>query len=164
MTDPVTGAALEVTTHRYRPTRAMADTVAVLDGVCRAPAFTTPAHRCDLDHERRWTTGAAAVRNLSAKHRRHHHHKTRVTWTATSDEDGSILWRTASRRSYVTQRHPYHHVVAGGQREGDRRSERARPAPVLTAPGPDDTGRHPCMRRPGGCFVSSGRTAPDISP
>ncbi|MEO7236479.1 MAG: hypothetical protein ABIW80_14050, partial [Lapillicoccus sp.] len=39
----------------------------------------------------------------------HHNHKTRGTWTATSDADGSILWRTASRRSYATQRHPYDH-------------------------------------------------------
>ena len=109
VTDPVTGAALDVTIHRYRPTPAMADTVAALDGVCRAPGCTTPAHRCDIDHARPWPAGPTAVANLSAKHRRHHNHKTRGTWTATSDADGSILWRTVSRRSYVTQRHPYDH-------------------------------------------------------
>ncbi|MEP6631437.1 MAG: HNH endonuclease [Lapillicoccus sp.] len=109
VTDPVTGAALDVTTHRYRPTPAMADTVAALDGVCRAPGCTTTADRCDIDHARPWPAGPTAVANLSAKHRRHHNHKTRGTWTATSDADGSILWRTASRRSYATQRHPYDH-------------------------------------------------------
>ena len=112
VTDPATGAALDVSTHRYRPTQAMADTVAALDGVCRAPGCTTTADRCDIDHSRPWPVGPTAVANLSAKHRRHHNHKTRGTWTATSDADGSVLWTTVSRRSYVTQRHAYDDPLA----------------------------------------------------
>ncbi|MDQ6896267.1 MAG: HNH endonuclease [Actinomycetota bacterium] len=112
VTDPVTGAALDVSTFRYRPTQAMADTVAALDGVCRAPGCTTTADRCDIDHARPWPVGPTAVANLSAKHRRHHNHKTRGTWTATGDVDGSVLWTTASRRSYVTQRHAYDDPLA----------------------------------------------------
>ena len=81
VTDPVTGAALDVTTHRYRPTPAMAQTVAALDAICRAPGCTTSAHRCDVDHDRPWPAGPTRISNLSAKHRRHHNHKTRGTWT-----------------------------------------------------------------------------------
>ena len=107
VTDPVTGAALDLTTHRYRPTPAMAETVAALDAICRAPGCTTSARRCDIDHDRPWPAGPTRIANLSAKHRPHHNHKTRGTWTATTDTDGMILWRTVSRRTYVTRRHDY---------------------------------------------------------
>jgi hypothetical protein len=107
VTDPVTGAALDLTTHRYRPTPAMARTVAALDGVCRAPGCTTSADRCDIDHNRPWPAGDTRIANLSAKHRRHHNHKTRGTWKATTDSDGTTTWRTLSGRTYVTHRHDY---------------------------------------------------------
>jgi hypothetical protein len=107
VSDPVTGAALDLTTYRYRPTPAMANTIAALDGVCTAPGCTTPAHRCDVDHNRPWPAGPTAITNLSARHRRHHHHKTRGTWTATTDSDGVTLWRTCSARTYLTGRHNY---------------------------------------------------------
>jgi hypothetical protein len=107
VTDPVTGAALDLTTHRYRPTRAMAEIVAALDAICRGPGCTTTASRCDIDHNRPWPVGPTRVANLSSKHRPHHNHKTRGTWTATTDEDGTIRWRTLSGRTYVTRRHDY---------------------------------------------------------
>ena len=107
VTDPVTGAALDLTTHRYRPTAAMAATVAALDGVCRAPGCTTSAERCDIDHNRPWPAGDTRIANLSAKHRRHHNHKSRGTWTAATDPDGTTRWRTLSGRTYVTHRHNY---------------------------------------------------------
>jgi hypothetical protein len=112
VTDPVTGAALDVTTHRYRPTAAMAQTVAALDAICRAPGCTTSAHRCDVDHDRPWPAGPTRISNLSAKHRRHHNHKTRGTWRATTDPDGTILWRTLSGRTYLTRRHGYDDPLA----------------------------------------------------
>jgi len=107
VTDPVTGAALDLSTNRYRPTAAMADFVAALDMVCRAPGCAIPAYRCDLDHNRPWPTGPTTVRNLSGKHRRHHNHKTRGTWTAQADQDGHRLANRRCRR-YETRRHDYH--------------------------------------------------------
>ena len=47
------------------------------------------------------------VANLSARDRRHHNHKTRGTWTATTDSDGTTLWQTCSARSYLTGRNNY---------------------------------------------------------
>jgi hypothetical protein len=112
VSDPVTGAALDLTTYRYRPTAAMASTVAALDGACTAPGCTTAAHRCDVDHGRPWPTGPTAVANLFARDRRHHNHKTRGTWTATTDGDGVTLWRTCSGRGYLTGRHRYDDPLA----------------------------------------------------
>jgi hypothetical protein len=112
VSDPVTGAALDLTTYRYRPTPAMANTIAALDGVCTAPGCTTAAHRCDVDHNRPWPAGPTTIANLSARDRRHHNHKTRGTWTATNDSDGVTLWRTCSARTYLTGRHNYDDPLA----------------------------------------------------
>ncbi len=106
--DPVTGAALDLSTHRYRPTRAMADLIAARDGMCRGPGCTVPAERCDVDHGIPWPKGPTAIANLSRKHRRHHNHKTRGIWTATTTDDGAITWRTRAKRRYVT--HPRNYL------------------------------------------------------
>jgi hypothetical protein len=107
VTDPATGTALELSTRRYRPTAAMADQVAALDQVCRAPGCVVPAHSCDIDHQRAWPAGPTTVANLSAKHRRHHNHKTRGVWSAETEDGGGMVWRTASGRRYRTERHNY---------------------------------------------------------
>ncbi len=107
VTDPVTGAALDLSTRRYRPTRAMAELVAALDGTCRAPGCTVTAVACDIDHNRPWPHGPTAIDNLSAKHRRHHNHKTRGTWTCVTDVHGTMTWTTAAGRRYVTTRFSY---------------------------------------------------------
>ncbi len=105
--DPVDGTALELSTGRYRPTLAMAEQVASLDGLCQAPGCTVPAARCDIDHAVPWPQGPTVVGNLHARHRRHHNHKTRQTWTAQSLPDGSTDWLTVSRRRYISRRQSY---------------------------------------------------------
>ena len=50
VTDPLTGAVLDVGRTRYRPPRALAEHVLARDAVCSAPACSVPASRCDLDH------------------------------------------------------------------------------------------------------------------
>lgn len=107
VTDPATGTALELSTRRYRPTAAMADQVAALDQVCRAPGCVVPAHHCDIDHQRAWPAGPTTVANLGDKHRRHHNHKTRGVWTVEAEDGGGMVWRTASGRRYRTERHDY---------------------------------------------------------
>jgi hypothetical protein len=117
--DPVTGAALDLSTRRYRPTRAMADLVAARDGMCRGPGCTVPAERCDVDHDTPWPNGPTAIVNLSRKHRRHHNHKTRGTWTATTTDDGAITWRTRAKRRYTTYPRDYHDPLAKPVTEQD---------------------------------------------
>lgn len=89
--DRITGTALDLSTHHYRPTAEMAAFVAALDDTCRAPGCAVPAARCDLDHTVEWPTGATTVTNLAAVHRRHHNHKTRHTWTCQPVEDARDL-------------------------------------------------------------------------
>lgn len=105
--DPADGTALELSTTRYRPTAAMAEQVAALDGVCQAPGCTVPASRCDLDHSRPWPSGDTSTANLRSRHRRHHNHRTRRTWTTQDHDDGSTSWRTVSGREYLSYRHRY---------------------------------------------------------
>lgn len=107
VTDPVTGAALDLSTQRYRPTAAMADLVAAIDGMCRAPGCTVSPAWSDIDHETPWPLGRTSVDNLSVKHRRHHNHKTRRTWRSTADSEGTITWNTLSGRTYITRRRDY---------------------------------------------------------
>jgi hypothetical protein len=90
----------------------MAQQVAALDGICQAPGCTIPAHRCDVDHEVPWPSGPTTVRNLRSRHRRHHNHKTRGTWRARPDPDGSTRWTTVSGREYLSHRHRYDDALA----------------------------------------------------
>lgn len=107
VTDPLTVAALDLSTQRYRPTKAMSDLVAVLDSMCRGPGCTVPAFRCDNDHEIAWPHGPTSIENLNAKHRRHHNHKTRGTWSSSMDAEGCVTWKTMAGRTYVNDRHNY---------------------------------------------------------
>ena len=116
-----TGTALELSTDRYTPTRAMVDHVRALDGVCRAPGCQVPADRCDLDHIAPWPAGPTQVANLQALSRGCHHRKTAGAWTATrartpdrdhrldgqqtaagSAGDGIVHWTTLAGRDYLT--------------------------------------------------------------
>ncbi len=111
VTDPLTGAALDLSTQRYRPTAAMSDLVAAIDGMCRAPGCTVSPTWSDLDHETPWPLGRTSVDNLSVKHRRHHNHKTRRTWRSSSDSEGTITWTTLSGRTYITKRRDYQEPI-----------------------------------------------------
>ena len=112
VTDPVDGTALGLSTGRYRPTAQMAEQVAALDAMCRAPGCTVPADRCDIDHERPWPGGDTSVPNLRLRHRRHHNHKTRGTWRAESTVGGRTRWVTVGGREYLTRRHVYDDPLA----------------------------------------------------
>jgi hypothetical protein len=130
VTDPADGTALELSTNRYRPTAAMAEQVAAIDGACQAPGCTVPADRCDLDHEVPWPAGPTTVRNLKRRHRRHHHHKTRGSWKAHPEPGGRTRWTTVTGREYLSYRRafqdPFAHPV----------SEREIPAVEVDLPPP----------------------------
>lgn len=109
--DRLTGRALELGTKRYRPTPAMVRQVRALDGHCRAPGCTVPAHRCDLDHHVPYPTGPTTTTNLGALHRAHHNARTAGLWQCTPvpEEAGSapgstraLGWHTLAGRDYVT--------------------------------------------------------------
>ncbi len=103
VTDPLTGHALELSTHSYTPTPLLRDVIHARDRYCRAAGCTIPATSCDLDHDTDYARGGpTSVDNLSAKHRRHHNHKTRGHWQTTQHPDGAITWHTWAGRSYTS--------------------------------------------------------------
>ena len=100
ITDPLTGHAVELSTHSYTPGDRLTRAVCARDLTCRVPGCTAPAQRCDLDHDVDYDLGGATdLANLSAKHRRHHNHKTTGRWR--SDRDGDVItWTTGAGRTY----------------------------------------------------------------
>jgi hypothetical protein len=106
LTDPATGALVELSGTRYRPPPRLAAHVVARDRHCRGPGCTVDAARADLDHDRPWPGGSTGADNLSAKHRRHHELKTVGVWTATRDGD-DLVWTTLAGRTYRTEPHDY---------------------------------------------------------
>ncbi len=100
--DVDTGRALELSTDRYGPTRAMVEHVRAVDGVCRAPGCQVPADRCDLDHLVPWPQGATDVTNAQSLSRLCHNPKTAGLWSAARAPDDGIRWTTMTGREYVT--------------------------------------------------------------
>ncbi|WP_460629716.1 HNH endonuclease signature motif containing protein, partial [Intrasporangium mesophilum] len=103
--DAPTGHAIRLTHPGYRPTAEIIRHVQAVDGHCRAPGCTVPAHRCDLDHDIPAPHGPTSTDNLSATHRQHHRIRTTGLWTTDRDPDiGTLTWTTAAGRTYTT--HP----------------------------------------------------------
>ena len=100
--DVDTGRALELSTDRYRPARAMVEHVRAVDGVCRAPGCQIPADRCDLDHLVPWPVGPTTADNAQSLSRGCHHSKTAGLWSAARAPDDGIRWTTLTGREYVT--------------------------------------------------------------
>lgn len=109
VTDPLTGAVLDVGRTRYRPPRALAEHVLARDAVCSAPGCSVPASRCDLDHTDEYhgraangarSPGATAAGNLGPLSDRCHRIKTDGGFTLTQPEPGVFEWRTPAGLAY----------------------------------------------------------------
>jgi hypothetical protein len=101
LTDPATGAVLDVGRIRYLPPADLAEHVIVRDQTCRFPTCTRPADGCDLDHtvpfEQGGTTSAA---NLGPLHRGHHNDKTHHGWQLDQPEPGRFVWTAPTGHRY----------------------------------------------------------------
>ena len=103
VTDPLTGHAVELSTTAYRPGDRLTRAVWARDQECRVPGCTTPADRCDLDHDVDHDRGGPTdLSNVSAKHRRHHNHKTSGRWRSLRDGD-LITWTTGAGLTYTSR-------------------------------------------------------------
>jgi hypothetical protein len=109
LTDPATGKLLEYGRKTYRPPAALADHVRARDRVCRFTTCTIPAHRCDLDHLKRWRHGGTTTPdNLWTLCRRHHRLKdTNTGWTVTGNPNNIITWTSPAGRTYHSHPHDY---------------------------------------------------------
>jgi hypothetical protein len=86
LTDPTTGAVLDVGRNRYRPPPALTDLVHVRDRECRMPGCHRPAQVSDIDHHQPWAHGGNTnTSNLDCFCRYHHRLKDQPGWRYTVD-------------------------------------------------------------------------------
>ncbi|HJQ02996.1 MAG TPA: DUF222 domain-containing protein [Jatrophihabitans sp.] len=103
LTDPDTGALLDISQHRYRPPQRLRDYLAARDDSCAFPTCQQPAHRCEPDHTTPFNHGGPTRRdNLALTCPRHNRTKTTGTgWTYRHNRDGTFTWTTATRHHYT---------------------------------------------------------------
>jgi hypothetical protein len=102
LTDPASGAVLDVGRRRYRPTTAITKIVQARDRRCRFPRCRQPARRCDLDHTLRYPDGPTSVGNLALLCRHHHRLKHHTTWTVQQTPDATMIWTSPTGHTYLT--------------------------------------------------------------
>ncbi|MFB9954949.1 HNH endonuclease signature motif containing protein [Cellulomonas denverensis] len=143
VTDPLSGAVLDVGRTRYRPPQELADHVIARDRTCARPGCTVPAVACDLDHTIPFGDGGpTAATNLAPLCRRDHLLRTHAGHRIEQTAAGEIVWTSLTRR-YVSipGRDGHHHMLR--QRPGDppdtRTGQRAHLTTVTDQPAPPTT-------------------------
>jgi hypothetical protein len=128
--------------------------VRLRDRRCPFPGCRARPRACDLDHERAWPLGPAAVCNLCAlcEHHRRLEHQA-PGWALTATGDGGLTWTTPGGIRITT--HPPRFgadddVLDPGRPPGaDARRGGAQPPARPAAPRPADRGAEPAYRRDG---------------
>jgi hypothetical protein len=109
VTDPLTGAVLDVGRTRYRPPAGLAEHVLARDGSCAAPGCSVPSHRCDLDHTTEYygvpangspAPGTTSDDNLGPLSDRCHRLKTDGGFVLRQVQPGTFEWRTPGGMAY----------------------------------------------------------------
>jgi hypothetical protein len=105
LTDPVTGAALDVGRTRYRPPARLATHVRARDRRCAFPGCSARAETCDLDHTAEWDRdrGSTAHDNLGPLCPRHHQVKTSGGFALRQVDPGVFEWTTPLGAVYRVQ-------------------------------------------------------------
>jgi hypothetical protein len=102
LTDPDTGALLDISEHRYRPPQRLRDFLTARDDVCAFPTCQQPGYRCEPDHTVPYAQGGPTRRdNLALTCRRHNQAKAGTGWTYRRNLDGSYTWITATGHHYT---------------------------------------------------------------
>ncbi|MBY5163197.1 HNH endonuclease signature motif containing protein [Salsipaludibacter albus] len=95
--------------HRTKvPPGWLRDAVIARDLHDTAPASTTAARLCDVDHVVPWPEGPTDVDNLGLVSRRAHTRKTRRQWRLDRHPDGSRTWTVPTSGYQVHQPPPFH--------------------------------------------------------
>lgn len=108
LTDPASGAVLDVGTTSYRPPAALAEHVRTRDGTCRFPGCRRTARRsalrrgADLDHTVPYPHGPTSTANLAALCRLHHRLKTHTRWSVEQFDDGQLEWTSPTGAIHTT--------------------------------------------------------------
>jgi hypothetical protein len=108
VTDPLSGAVLDVGRTSYRPPAALADFVRARDVECRHPRCHRAAAACELDHVIPWNPdGTTSEANLAALCTAHHDLKERPGWQVTLHPDRSMEWTTPTGHRYRSEPHDH---------------------------------------------------------
>jgi Domain of unknown function (DUF222)/HNH endonuclease len=82
LTDPDTGALLDISQNRYRPPQRVRDYLAARDDTCAFPTCQQPGYRSEPDHTIPFDQGGPTTRNnLALTCRRHNRAKAGTGWT-----------------------------------------------------------------------------------
>ncbi len=100
LTDPVSGALLDVGRTRYTPPAALAEHSLTRDRACRFPGCRQP--RTDLDHTIPYPAGPTADYNLTGLCRHHHRLKQHPQWQAKLEPDARMTWTTPTGHTHTT--------------------------------------------------------------
>jgi len=85
LTDPDTGALLDISERRYRPPQRLRDYLNARDDTCTFPTCNQPGYRCEPDHTFPFARGGPTRRNnLALTCRRHNLAKAGTGWTDTT--------------------------------------------------------------------------------
>jgi hypothetical protein len=108
LTDPATGALIDVGRTTYRPPAALADHVRTRDRTCRFPGCRQSAQRCDIDHVVRYPDGTTSRCNLCCECRHHHRLKHESGWTLELDPHhaGVLVWVAPTDHRYTSAPDP----------------------------------------------------------
>ncbi len=115
----------------YRPSTALADYVRSRDLTCRFPGCDVSAWACDVDHTVPFPGGPTHPSNLKCLCRFHHLLKTfHSGWSDFQLPDGTVIWTTPTRHTYLTEPEGAHWFPGLAAPTGIARTE-----PVTTTPG-----------------------------
>lgn len=95
LTDPWTGAPIDIGRTRYRPPEALREFIGLRDQHCRFPGCNRRADKCEVEHIQDWAKGGETCRqNNELTCKRHQMYKHALGWKAIYQPDGSVLWRS----------------------------------------------------------------------
>lgn len=136
VTDPVSGALLDLGRTRYRPSAALEQHVRARDRTCRRPGCGAAASTCDLDHTRDFhqrpadggEPGATSHDNLGALCRLDHRLKSVARFRLRQCSPGRFEWVTPTGHTYAVD--PEALGPPDHQASEASRPPSARPSPV----------------------------------
>lgn len=101
VTDPLTGALLDLGRTTYAIPDRLRDFLVARDRSCRFPGCRQPASRCQVDHVVAWDAGGATdPANLHLLCPRHHQLKTHGGWIPSRQPDGTTSWQSPQGREF----------------------------------------------------------------
>jgi hypothetical protein len=115
--EPLTGALLDLSRTQYEPSAALKRFLEVRAQRCDTPGCSQPAHRCELDHTRRYgdadDDGGTDRANLGPSCKNHHLIKHHTGWQLTRDPQSHMAeWLSPTRHSYQVPHHDHRPTLA----------------------------------------------------